>query len=550
MPIADLVLRNARLADGEALFWLAITDGRISETGPEPDAPLARQTRSMDGVVLLPGFCDSHVHLFTGGISLGELNLSDVHSAQDLASAVRHHVAAHPGSDMICAYGANYDLMGAQRPDRQRLDAILPDRPIYITSTDFHCAWVNTSALRAADILTGVDPGANVVVGADGLASGELIEFEAMSLVRRLARSGGRESLGLTGEEPSGLTLQHWRDDLQCLRDAMDYCLSHGITAVTNMDGNLYQADLLEELADAGHLPIRVSLPMTITPGQSPERRAALIARAQSAPRGNLRFGRIKMFMDGVFDTWTAFRTDDYPGRPGDKGTPLFDPADFASVCIMADGAGLSIATHAVGDGAVRATLDGYEAAARANGLRDLRHRVEHIDMLHHADLPRFKALGVIASMQPVHPPGSSGLPLEPTVSIMSPARWADTFTWRALQDSGAVLAFGTDWPVSPLSPFNALASAMARCPWSDKVPDQRIPLAGCLSAYTKGGAFAEHAETERGQLVSGMHADLVVVDIAPDLANLTGRAPMPKVIMTIVGGQIVWTAKDTSDEQ
>jgi predicted amidohydrolase YtcJ len=541
----DLVLRNACIPGSAAPHWLAITSGRISAIGPEPDAPEAQVTRDMDGAALMPGFCDSHVHLFTGGVSLTELNLSAVHSAQDLKAALLRHAAEHPGSEMICAYGANYDLMGSQRPDRHRLDTLLPDRPLYITSTDFHCAWVNTAALRAAGILTGaaVSDGAKVVLGADGLASGELVEFEAMSLVRRLARSGGREALGLTGDEPQDVTSEKRQADLQGLRQAMLYCLSNGITSVTNMDGNLYQADLLEELADAGQIPIRVRLPMTITPGQSAERRAELIARAQSPSCGNLHFGRIKMFMDGVFDTWTAFRTDDYPDRPGDRGNPLFDPADFAAICIAADKAGLSIATHAVGDGAVRAALDGYDAAARANGLRGLRHRVEHIDMLHPDDLPRFKALRVVASMQPVHPPGSSGLPLEPTISIMLAKRWADAFPWRALLDSGVVLAFGTDWPVSPLSPLNALASAMMRRPWADEVPDQRIPLVDCLAAYTQGGAFAERSEADRGRLEPGMSADIVAMNVPPDLANLTGKAAPPKIIMTFVAGDIAWSA-------
>jgi predicted amidohydrolase YtcJ len=151
--------------------------------------------------------------------------------------------------------------------------------------------------------------------------------------------------------------------------------------------------------------------------------------------------------------------------------------------------------------------------------------------------------------MQPVHPPGSSGLPLEPTISIMSPARWADTFPWRALSESGAVLAFGTDWPVSPLSPMNALASALTRRPWAGDVPDQRISLADCLAAYTQGGAFAERSEADLGRLEPGMQADFVVMNAAPDMANLTGKAPMPKVLMTMVAGKIVWRAGDDGDE-
>ncbi|WP_108257672.1 amidohydrolase family protein [Mangrovicoccus ximenensis] len=266
----------------------------------------------------------------------------------------------------------------------------------------------------------------------------------------------------------------------------MAECARFGITSVAMMDGSLYLADLLAEMAGAGDLPVRVSLPMTVAPDHDDARIAALIEAAGRPPVGRLSFGRIKMFMDGVFDTWTALRTDDYPGRPGFRSEPLFPPGRFAEICISADARGLQLQTHAVGDGAVRAVLDGYEAAQTANGPRDARHRVEHIDMLHPDDLPRLRELGATASMQPVHPPGSSGLPLEPTVSIMGRARWGDTFPWAAIAREGVALAFGTDWPTAPLSPFNAIHSALARLPWDDSVPDQRLPLlhaAGSASA-------------------------------------------------------------------
>jgi len=155
------------------------------------------------------------------------------------------------------------------------------------------------------------------------------------------------------------------------------------------------------------------------------------------------------MFMDGVFDTWTAFRTDDYPQRAGFRSAPLFDAEEFAQICIEADALGLQIAVHAVGDGAVRATLNGYAAARAKNGPRDARHRIEHIDMIHPDDLPRLAALGVVASMQPVHPPGLAGLPLEPTVSIMGQARWKDTFPWRAIKDQGVC------WPLAQIGPYH-----------------------------------------------------------------------------------------------
>ena len=209
---------------------------------------------------------------------------------------------------------------------------------------------------------------------------------------------------------------------------------------------------------------------------------------------------------------------------------------EFAALCIEADSNGLQIAVHAVGDGAVRATLDGYEAARTTNGPRDSRHRIEHIDMIHPADLPRLKALGVVASMQPVHPPGLAGLPLEPTVSIMGPSRWKDTFAWRAIKDQGVVVAFGTDWPVSPLSPLHALHCALSRKPWGADLPDQRLTLDEAVAAYTSAGSHALFTEGLRGQVAVGMRADLVL--LRGDLAGLAQRVDAVEIAGVYLDGE------------
>lgn len=542
----NLVLRNACLPGQDKRFAVVVREGLIAWLGHDTDCPtglnISAQIDAQEAL-LLPGFCDSHLHLFGGGVALQRLNLSAVHCEADFADALRSFAATLPIDEMLCAYGANYDLVGSgRRPDRHVLDKILPERKIYITATDYHCAWASTAALRQAGLLAGAEltTGSEVVMAADGLASGELREFVAMERVGCLAASAGRETCGLLGTEPETPSLTARASDKATLLAALAACADVGITSVCNMDGNLYQAELLGELADENKLDLNVSLPMTLVPGMTDERRRALYDQAAAAPRGKLRFGAVKMFMDGVFDTWTAFRTDDYPGRSGFRGIPLFTAAEFERNCIEADARGLQIATHAVGDGAVRATLDGYAAAQRANGARDSRHRVEHIDMIHPDDLPRLHALGVIASMQPVHPPGSSGLPLEPTISIMGAGRWADTFAWAGIAQSGAQLAFGTDWPVSPLSPLNALHSALSRQPWAKDVPDQRLTLKGCLAAYSSGGAYAMFSEDRRGTLNVGQQADLVLIDGAIDQS--VDHPLAASVRLTVSGGKILYS--------
>lgn len=545
--LRDTIFRNATLFGQPGRHALWVRDGVIHWIGADVDlTSAAGPADEIDagGALLSPGFCDSHVHLFGGGAALEQLDLSAVHSRDALARALRERAEATPEDVMICAFGANYDLIGPdRRPDRHALDDILPGRAVFVTATDFHCAWASTPALERAGILHGADPGpgAEVVMGDDGLATGELREFAAMDLVKVHSPTGGREGLGLVGAEPDEVSPAERARDKATLRQAMAECLRHGITSVANMDGNLYQAALLSELAEEGALPIHVSLPMTLVPDMPDTRRSELYAQSAAAPRGSLTFGRVKMFMDGVFDTWTALRTDDYPGRPGFRGEPLFAAGEFARNCCEADARGLQIATHAVGDGAVRAVLDGYEAARQANGARDSRHRVEHIDMLHPDDLPRLRALGVVASMQPVHPPGSSGLPLEPTISIMGAGRWRDTFAWKAIAGAEVPIAFGTDWPVSPLSPFNALHSALSRRTWRDDVPDQRLPLDASVAAYTSTGAQALFAEGTRGRLVPGQAADLVL--IKGDPAALAGDAGACSILLTMVGGAVRYRA-------
>ncbi|MBE3639300.1 amidohydrolase [Mangrovicoccus algicola] len=516
---------------------VAMADGIIVPAPP----PGSREIDGR-GLFLLPGLIDSHLHLLTGGVALGQLNLLEVKGEAAFRAALAAYAEGRDRDPVLCCWSANYDIFGpGTRPDRHLLDRICPDRPLLMTSVDWHCAWANTAALRLAGLMETVPEMPGVILGPDGLPDGELQEFAAMGLVQRHAASGGREGLALAGREPAAPDAAARAHDRAALAAAMAECARFGITAVANMDGSLYLADLLTDMATAGELPIRVSLPMTVAPDHDDARVAALLDAACRPPAGRLSFGRVKMFMDGVFDTFTALRTDDYPGRPGFRSAPLFPADRFAEVCIAADARGLQIQTHAVGDGAVRAVLDGYEAAQRANGRRDARHRVEHIDMLHPDDLPRLRDLGATASMQPVHPPGSSGLPLEPTVSIMGRARWGDTFPWAAIARAGVPLAFGTDWPTAPLSPFNAIHAALARQPWAPDGPDQRLPLAGVLAAYTSGGAHALHMEDRRRRLAPGMEADLVLLEGDP--AGLARGPGACRAALTVCGGAITHEA-------
>ncbi len=308
------------------------------------------------------------------------------------------------------------------------------------------------------------------------------------------------------------------------------------------MDGNLYQLELLAEIEAEGGLTCRAQIPfhfknfMTL---DMLEKASAMAARYNSEW---LSSGLVKVFYDGVLDSWTAVMVEPYADRPDWTGEPLFTPGQFIDLAVAADRRGLQIAVHAIGDGAVHAVLDGYEAARKANGRRDSRHRVEHIEVVTATDVPRFAELGVIASMQPPHPPGAMDFPLEPTVSRIGRDRWPLSYAWRTLKEAGARVVFASDWPVSPIDPIMGIQAAMLRKPWAETDPEQSFSLHEALAAYTVEGAYAEFAEDRKGQLKQGYLADLVVLsgDIeATEPAALHELHP----VTTICGGRISFQA-------
>jgi hypothetical protein len=501
---------------------VAIADGRILAVGSSQEIkPLATsQTEIIDakGGTVLPGFFENHMHLFSGAAQLDHLQLFDIQGFEALRDAVRTHAAMHPHERLLYGQSCNYTILGNdKRLNRHVLDEILSDRPLLLVSPDHHTAWTNTIGLEKAGLLKGrkLNPGNEIVIGDDGLANGELREGEAIAPVTD-AFGGERYRLGLTtGGEPGPYpSPQEFEHDLAVMKRGLDYCAGFGITSIHNMDGNLYQLELLDELLRRhGSLPCRVRVPFHFKNFMTLD--ALDKAELMRARYDNewIKSGFVKVFFDGVLDSWTAVMVEPYADLPGVVGEPLFTPARFKEIAIEADRRGLQIAVHAIGDGAVRAVLDGYEAAAKANGTRDSRHRIEHIEVIHPDDIPRFAKLGVIASMQPPHPPGSAGLPLEPTISRIGPARWPYSYAWRSLKNAGARIAFASDWPVSPVSPLLGVACAVTRKRWAGDLPDQSFTLPESLAAYAREGAYAEFAEGKKGMIRKGYHGDLVVLD-------------------------------------
>jgi len=552
MNSADLIIINAHVLTQDRArpraAALAVSGNRIVRVGSNEDvAPLrARHTRLIDAQhkTVIPGIVESHLHLFAGAVERENLQVNNINGLQELTESVREFAKNRPGASVIVANGAAYNML---RPDgtitRHDLDRALPDRPFVLWCFDHHTVWANTRALEKAGILHGraLPPGNEIVMASDGLASGELKEAAAFNPVLALTRTRGREWLGMTtGEDPvPAATAAERAADRAWLKAGLDYCASHGITSIHNMDGNWYQLELLDELDRAGGLVCRAEVPFH-------QKNYFDVARIDEAVEMRARFagdrlhsGRVKIFMDGVIESMTALMLDDYPGCPGQRGAPLFTAEQFNDIAIRADRHGLQISVHAIGDGGVRRTLDGFAAARAANGPRDSRHRIEHIEVIHPDDIPRLRQLGVIASLQPIVGLGVPGAVLEPCLSrIGRKLPWS--YAWQTLRASGATVAFSSDWPISPLSPFLGMQSAMTQRPLHEDCPPQAQSLADTLHAFTLAGAYAEFREDRKGMVKEGYYADVVVLDsnLERTPAGVIGEV---KPLATICDGRITY---------
>jgi predicted amidohydrolase YtcJ len=549
---ADLVVTNARLLTMDAgqprAAAVAVRGNRILLVGTPAEALALRSPGTLvvdaAGASILPGFIEAHMHVFPGGAGLASLQLDAVRGMDGLAAVVRGWATAHPDDPIVYGVQASYQLVG-EPLTRHHLDRILPDRPLGVHAFDGHTVWANTMALERAGLLHGreLPPGNEIVIGADGLATGELREPAAYAPLMALLPSGGREKLGITtGRDPSPAPSPAERAaDRATIRRGLQWCAQHGITSIHNMDGNRYQLGLLEELDDAGELCCRMRLPfhMKNDMGLDDLREVAPAMRAHGRP-DRLTSDFVKIFVDGVLDSTTAFMLDDYAGQPGNRGQPLFTQAQIDAAVILADGLGFQVAVHSIGDAGVRRTLDAYAAARAANGSRDSRHRVEHIEVIDPTDVPRFRELGVVASMQPLHAPGPLSYPGHEMMALLGERREPCTFAWRTLREAGAHLCFASDWPVSPIGPLLSIQAAVTRKPWREGQPEQAQTLEQAVAGYTRDNAWAEFAEDRRGMLKEGYLADLVVLD--GDIEAVPHEAIRElKVTMTLCGGAVTY---------
>jgi len=534
-PVTLLVV-NGRVWTGDrARPWaeaVAVSGDRLAAVGTTADvrarAAGAATAREIDarGALVGPGLIDAHVHFLEGGHRLSSVSLRDAASREAFVRRIGAFAATRPAGTWITGGDWDHSLWGGVLPDRAWIDAVTPTHPVWVNRLDGHMALANTAALRAAGLEISAPrevEGGTVDRDAEGRITG-LLRDNAMALVDRVVPPASDE------------------DDDRALDAAMRYVAERGVTSVHHM-GTWRDLAVFERAHVAGRLATRIyaAVPLDTWPRLA-ETIAARTAGA-SGGRGDdwLRIGALKGFVDGSLGSHTAAFIEPFTDKPDDRGLLVNTPEALARLILGADKSGLHVAVHAIGDRANRLLLDLYEQAARANGPRDRRFRIEHAQHLAPADIPRFARNGVIASMQPYH--------------AIDDGRWAEaligrrraegTYAFRSLIDTGAHVAFGSDWYVAPPTPLEGLYAAVTRRTLDGAHPDgwvpaQRVALEEALRAYTAGGAYASFEDDRKGRLTPGMLADLVVLD-----RDLFGIPPEQiseaRVRFTVVGGRVVY---------
>ncbi len=538
---ADLVLTGGPvLTNGPArtrASSLAVTGERITAVGHDEVRQLiGPKTEVVDlaGKLLIPGFQDAHVHAVFGGTELGECDLSDATGPAEYRSRIAAYAAAHPGRAWITGSGWAMESFEGGVPTRHMLDEVVPDRPVYLLNRDHHGAWVNTRALELAGLTRDTpDPADGRIEREPDGAPGGTLQEGATALVARLVppttaaeRLAGLlraqrllHSLGITG----------WQDAL-----------------LGEFNGQPDPSDAYLTAARDGSLTARVNGALWWDRARGAEQIPELVARRADSSHGRFRAGSVKIMQDGIAENFTAAMTAPYLDGCGcataNSGLSFVDPAALREHVTALDALGFQVHFHALGDRAVREALDAVEAARTANGRRDTRHHLAHLQVVHPDDVPRFARLGAIANIQPLwaaHEPQMDEL----TIPFLGPERAAWQYPFGDLLRSGATLAAGSDWPVSSPDPLAGLHVAVNRTPPDADggrvfLPGQRLDLATALAAYTAGSAHVNGLD-DAGELRPGNLADLVVLDrdIFAGPPQAVGQA---RVERTYVGGSLV----------
>jgi hypothetical protein len=522
-----LAVVNARVWTGDPQHpWaeaVAVRGDRLVAVGST--AEVARQasagTRVIDaqGRMLVPGFNDAHLHFLDAGFRLASVQLRDAKTPAEFIARIQAFAATVPKGTWITGGDWDHEQWGGELPRRDWIDAVTPDHPVWVSRLDGHMGLANSVALRAAGVTAATREveGGTIVRGPGGEPAG-VLKDNAMALVNQVVPA-----------PPPELSAR-------ALEAAMRHVAANGVTSVQHM-GTWAELEIFDRAHAAGKLRTRI---YAAVPLNTWERLRDTVAKRG---RGDawLRIGALKGFVDGSLGSHTAAFLEPFTDAPNDRGLLVNTPEELYRWTSGADKAGLHVLVHAIGDRAIRLQLDIFQRVAAENGPKDRRFRIEHAQHIAPADLPRFAAEGVIASMQPYHAIDDGRW----ADKVIGPERAKTTYAFRSLRDTEARLAFGSDWFVAPPTPLEGIYAAVTRRTLDDAhpggwVPEQRIGVEDALRAYTSGSAYASFEESEKGTLEPGKLADFALLE--RDITQIPPEQIRDvKVTLTVVGGQVVF---------
>jgi predicted amidohydrolase YtcJ len=551
---ADLVFVNGAVYTVDAArSWaqaVAVREGRIAAVGTDaairPSIDAHTEVIDLAGRMLLPGFQDAHVHPVYAGIDMLQCDLHDLTTKDEYLGAISAYAAANPDAAWILGGGWSMEVFPRGCPAKEDLDAILPDRPVFLPNRDGHSAWVNSKALELAGVT------AETLDPADG----------------RIERMGDGEPFGTMHEGAQRLMTDlippSTADELSAgLMKGQAYLHALGITgwqdAIVQSDGGAWGDSLTTYLtaADEGELTARVVGALWWDRLRGLDQIDELVALRERGAAGRFAATSVKIMQDGVCENFTGAVLDPYLGLDGvpteNRGISFVEPGVLNEAVTQLDALGFQVHFHALADRAVREALDAIEAARKTNGMSDTRPHLAHIQIVHPDDIPRFRQLGAVANAQPLWAAHENQMD-ELTIPFLGEPRWTWQYPFASLVRAGATLAMGSDWSVSSPDPLEEIHVAVNRVmppdyPYSadrDRVflPDERLDLATAIAGFTIGSAYVNHLEAETGSIEVGKRADLAVVD-RNLFAHPTDEIANASCLMTFVEGERVFAAPD-----
>lgn len=502
-------------------------DGRVKQVLHRGDKRPERPSYKLDGKgqFLIPGLIDSHGHVMSLGFSALTLDLTDTRSLGEALARIATYAKAHPDRPWILGRGWNQELWPEKRfPTAAELDAVVPDRPVWLTRVDGHAGWANTQALAAAGVTAATrDPAGGRIerLGATGKPAGVLVDT-ATELV------------------DSKVPAPRPEDRDMALAKAQDILLAKGVTAIADMGTSIEDWQAFRRAGDNGSLRVRI---MAYAAGVDA---MSLIGGPGPTPwlyDERLRLNGVKLYVDGALGSRGASLKAPYADAPNTKGLRITGDTQLKNLMSRAALDKFQVAVHAIGDAANMAVLSAIEDMSQTYG-GDRRWRIEHAQVVDPADIVRFGKHGIIASMQPVHQTSDR----EMAEKRLGPARLSGAYAWKSIEASGAKIVFGSDVPVEAADPFDGWAAAISRTgadgqPLGGWQPQERVSREDAFAAYTSGGAYAGFAEGRFGRLVAGERADFVLIDRDPFLAT-PAQLRQTRVNEVWLNGRKVWQAK------